>query len=268
MFSFWKIAYSAALLLAGSLTLPLAALPVNGLDLEVTISGRGDTVLLFESGFGAGPQVWQQVVAGLPADVMAVRYARAGTGKSADRRQPSGISQHLADLAVLIETYGKHKKLILVGHSYGGLLVSQYARRHAKRLSGLLLIDPAVLQQRHWFKAANAQAVAAEDQLLRRMLPAQLLAQFDKLNNELDHAPTEITPLPSDLKTVLLTSTRVEPNPVAFVETAAGKVQWLRLHQALLDGVKSGSHQRTNQLGHNMMLEDPALVLSALKTLL
>lgn len=268
MANFMKSFGVLALLLAGSLSLPLAAMEVNGLELQVEVSGSGNTVLLFESGFGMGPQVWQQVVAGLPAGVVAVRYARAGVGKSAERRQPSGISQHLADLATLAAHFGTNKQLILVGHSYGGLLVSEYARQHASRLHGVLLIDPAVLQQRHWFKAADPQAIVAEDQLLRTMLPPRLLASFEQLNQQLDQAGTEVTPLPSDLKAILLTSTRIEAEPVAFVETAAGKALWLKLHQALFAGVKNGNHQRIPQLGHNMMQEDPALVLNALKTLL
>ncbi len=256
------------LLLCSYLSLPLSALPVNGLELEVVQSGSGDVVLLFESGFGLGPQVWQQVVDGLPNGVLAVRYARAGTGKSEDRANTSSISEHLADLTVLADTFSKNKKLILIGHSYGGLLATEYARRYADRLSGLLLIDPSVLQQRRWFKAVAAQAVMEEDKLLSRILPLRMLVQFEKLNRELDEVSTEIIPLPSDLNAVLLTSTRIEPNPIAFIETEAGKVQWLKLHEALFSGVKNGSHHRVDQLGHNMLQEDPALVLHALKTLL
>lgn len=78
----------------------------------------------------------------------------------------------------------------------------------------------------------------------------------------------EVSPLPSDLKTILLTSTRVESEPMVFVETTAGKALWLKLHQALFAGVRNGSHMRLNTVGHNIMQDEPDTVLNALKTLL
>lgn len=257
-----------ALSLSFCFSLQASALPINELNLQVEVSGQGDTVVLFESGFGTGPEVWQPLVDLLPANVIAVRYARAGTGQSPAHNPSTGMAQHLTDLAALAQQVGRGKKLILVGHSYGGLLATEYARQHSAELYGLLLIDPAVMQQRHWFKAADAKAVAAEDVMLSKIMPPTLLPQFQQLNRDLDQAAQQVTALPSDLKTVLLTSTRVEAEPFAFVETAAGKQQWLRLHQALFAEVTNGSHLRTNTLGHNMMQEDPAFVLNALKTLL
>jgi len=256
------------LILSCSFSMQSMALTVNGLDLQVVVSGPGDTVLLFESGFGQGPEVWDKLVAQLPDNVMAVRYARAGIGRSGERPQTSGIAQHLQDLTALAQQYGQGKRLILVGHSYGGLLVSEYARLHHANLGGLLLIDPAVLQQRVWFKAVDADAVAKEDAMLDQMLPPRLQTQLQQLNHELDQAGQQVTPLPSDLNTVLLTSTKVESEPLAFVETAAGKAEWLRLHQALFADIRKGSHLRLDKIGHNMMQEDPTLVLDALKTLL
>ena len=62
-------------------SLPSLAVSVNGLDLDVTVSGQGDTLVLFESGFGRGPEVWDSLAAQLPKHIVAVRYARAGIGK-------------------------------------------------------------------------------------------------------------------------------------------------------------------------------------------
>lgn len=249
-------------------SLPSPAVSVNGVDLDVVVSGQGDTLVLFESGFGRGPEVWDSLVAHLPNNIVAVRYARAGSGKSADRGTPSSIEQHLKDLTTLLHQLGSGKKLVLVGHSYGGLLVTEFARRHRDKVSGLLLIDPTVAQQRLWFKAANANAVADEDALLTKILPAPLQAQLRQLNTELDAAGHQVLPLPSDLKTILLTSTRVEAEPMVFVETASGKALWLKLHQALFAEVKNGNHMRLNTVGHNIMQDAPDTVLNALHALL
>ncbi|MDP5136450.1 alpha/beta fold hydrolase [Rheinheimera baltica] len=250
------------------LSLPSLAENINDLDLQVAISGQGDTMVLFESGFGRGPEVWNRIVEQLPSDIITVRYARAGIGQSGERVKTSGIEQHLQDLSSLIQRFGQDKKLILVGHSYGGLVVSEFARRHSDQVAGLLLIDPTVAQQRAWFKAADAKAVADEDKLLAKMLPPRLQAQLQQLNAELDDAGQQVLPLPSDLKTILLTSTRIEPEPMVFIETAAGNTIWLKLHQALFAEVRDGSHLRLPTVGHNIMQEAPQTVLNALQTLL
>lgn len=112
-----------------------------------------------------------------------------------------------------------------------------------------MLIDPTVAQQRVWFKAADAKAVSAEDALLQNMLPAKLQRQLQQLNQELALAGHEVSPLPSDLKTILLTSIRVESEPMVFVEPTA------KQHQALFAGVRNNSHIQLNTVGHNIMLD-------------
>lgn len=258
----------SVLTLINCVSLPALAMRVNGLELAVTVSGKGDTVLLFESGFGRSGNVWEAVIAQLPPNVTAVRYARAGTGQSEDRAMASGLEQHVNDLTALSQLVAQGKQLILIGHSYGGLVATEFARRYPERLTALVLIDPTVAQQRNWFKQADANAVAAEDALFQRMLPEKLQRQLMQLNQELELAATTVSPLPSELKTILLTSTRTEPEPVAFVETATGKAIWLKLHQALFADVRHGNHQRLNTVGHNIMQDDPQSVLNALKSLL
>lgn len=242
--------------------------PANGIALSVQVSGQGDTVLLFESGFGQGPDVWNDVIARLPNQVVAVRYARAGVGHTAEHDASSGLSQHLNDLAVVADHFATAKRLILVGHSYGGLLVSEFARQHRSQVAALLLIDPAVAQQRHWFKQADAQAVADEDALLKRILPPILSAQLDQLNREMDQVAPQVQPLPSDLPIVLLTSSRIEREPMVFVETAAGKQQWLALHRALVAGSQQTRHLELSAVGHNIMQDDPETVWKSVQSLL
>jgi pimeloyl-ACP methyl ester carboxylesterase len=240
----------------------------HALELPVTVTGQGNTVLIFESGFAQGPNAWENLITRLPLNVMIVRYHRAGNKPSSIESKAIDLEQHLLDLNDIVNHYAKGKRVILVGHSYGGLVASEFARRSPTRINGLLLIDPSVMQQRRWFKEANAQAVADEDALFASMLPPHLLAQLKLLNETLDHASADVTPLPSDLKTILLTSTRVEAQPMVFVETTAGKALWLKLHQALITNVKDSRHLQLDHVGHTIMQDDPDLVLNNIKALL
>ncbi|WP_419148469.1 alpha/beta fold hydrolase [Pseudoalteromonas 'SMAR'] len=254
------------MLLTVSKSTPVYAHDTNNLSIE--LSGNGDTVIVFESGFAQGPGVWEEIITNLPKSVLAIRYHRAGNTPTGNQIEPIGLEHHIQDLKSLITQFASKKRLILVGHSYGGLVVTEFARRFPNSVDSLMLIDPAVKQQRLWFKASNAKAVAEEDALFATMLPPHLLAQLTKLNQTLDDAKPDVVPLPSNVKTILLTSMRVETKPIAFVETAEGKAIWLKLHQALFAKVTKGCHLKLNHVGHDIMRDDPDLVLNHLRALL
>ena len=264
----YQITVTMVMLILLTLCKPASVYADDTNNLNIELSGNGDTVVVFESGFAQGPGVWEGLITKLPKNVLAIRYHRAGNLPTGSQIEPIGLEQHIQDLKSLITQFASKKRLILVGHSYGGLVVSEFARRFPNKLDGLLLIDPAVKQQRLRFKASNANAVAEEDAMFATMLPPHLLAQLTKLNQTLDDAQPDVVPLPSNLKTILLTSMRVETKPVAFVETDEGKAIWLKLHQALFAKVTEGKHLKLNHVGHNMMRDDPDLVLNHLRALL
>lgn len=55
---------------------------------------------------------------------------------------PWTIDQHVRDLLPLLESLGP--RTVVLGHSYGGLIAWELARRAADRISGLVLVDPAI----------------------------------------------------------------------------------------------------------------------------
>jgi pimeloyl-ACP methyl ester carboxylesterase len=65
----------------------------------------------------------------------------AGLGERADGLHPEvGLRQHVDDVVHAIEANG-HGHLILVGHSYGGLVVREAANRAPERVRHVVLID-------------------------------------------------------------------------------------------------------------------------------
>jgi pimeloyl-ACP methyl ester carboxylesterase len=50
----------------------------------------------------------------------------------------------LSDLTALLERLNLPRPYVLVGHSYGGLLVRLYAERHPEKVAGLILLDPVL----------------------------------------------------------------------------------------------------------------------------
>lgn len=260
----WGLAVAAAMAIGGAAQAAEVAVPRGAYALQADVQGEGATTVVFESGFSQGAGVWKGVVAGLGADCRCIAYARAGLGRSGSDGRARTIDEHVADLAALIEALAPGGKVVLVGHSYGGLLATEYARRHPGRLQGLVLVDPATMGQRHAFRRADRARVEADDAALLSMLPPTLGADYRQLVAQLDAPAAAMPRAMPDLPLALLTSTRVAAKPFVFEETAQGKSLWKAEHAALFAAFSTGTH-RYFATGHNIHREDPGAVVAAIR---
>lgn len=237
----------------------------NGYNLQAEQQGHGAVTVVFESGFGQGAGVWKDVIANLGAEYQGITYARAGLGKSGTDGKPKTIEQHLQDLTAVMDTLAPNRKVVLVGHSYGGLLATEFARAHPGRLQGLVLVDPATMGQRHAFKRANRDRVLADDKALLSMLPPKMADDYKLLIAQLDSDAAASPRSLTDVPMALLTSTQVAAEPFVFEETAQGKALWKQQHAELFAGVSRGTHQYF-ATGHNIHRENPTAVADAIRS--
>ena len=236
-----------------------------GYSLQAEQQGQGAVIVVFESGFGQGAGVWKDVVADLGAECQCIAYARAGLGKSGTDGKPKSIEEHLQDLGAVMDTLASDKKVVLVGHSYGGLLATEFARLHPGRLQGLVLVDPATMGQRHAFKQADLDRVLADDKALLSMLPPAMAEDYKLLIAQLDSEAAASPRNQADLPVVLLTSTQVAAEPFVLEETEQGKAIWKRQHAALFASFSHGSHQYY-ATGHNIHRENPKAIADAIRS--
>lgn len=110
--------------------------------------GEGSMIVVFEFGFGQGGGVWKDVIADWGRSA-AVSLMRAPAWENPVDGKPKTISEDVQDLDAVIDAIAPGSRVLLVGHSYGGLLTTEFARLHPERLQGLVLVDPATMTQRH-----------------------------------------------------------------------------------------------------------------------
>jgi pimeloyl-ACP methyl ester carboxylesterase len=115
------------------------AVVVNGCEIYLEESGSGETSVVFESGNGAGRTLWDPVVPLLSDVARTVAYDRAGRGRSPRVDPPQSLEDMAATLAALVKALAPGR-LILVGHSMGGLIVRRAAVEFPS--AGLVLVDP------------------------------------------------------------------------------------------------------------------------------
>ena len=111
------------------------------LDLEYKIIGEGKNVLVIETGIGSSFYDWYSFVQELKEDFTVVLYHRAGYGKSQASNSPRTTRNIAEELNGLVDKIGLKDRFILMGHSFGGLCVQQYAKMYPDWLRAVVLID-------------------------------------------------------------------------------------------------------------------------------
>jgi pimeloyl-ACP methyl ester carboxylesterase len=122
---------------------PGRMIEVQGRMMHLLAAGTGGPTVVLETGasgyFGAWEWVQQQVA----QHTRVISYDRAGLGFSqsaAGKRDAATIARELHEL---LSRAGEKPPYILVGHSYGGLLVMKYAHLYPETTAGLVLVDPS-----------------------------------------------------------------------------------------------------------------------------
>jgi pimeloyl-ACP methyl ester carboxylesterase len=123
---------------------------VNGVKVHYEMAGRGEPVFFLLHGFGASTFSWREVMAPLAEMGTVVAFDRPAFGLT-QRPMPGeweGENPYSTEAQVAL-TVGLMDALevesaILVGHSAGGTVSVLTALDHPERVSGLILVAPAV----------------------------------------------------------------------------------------------------------------------------
>lgn len=116
---------------------------VPGARLKVRLSGKpsGLPLMVFENGWGASHHYWAWMERVLAPQTQLLFYDRAGVGGSR-KTAPLTVEALSAQFAAMLDALGQREPVLLVGHSYGGLMGSLHAAQQPQRLRALVQLDP------------------------------------------------------------------------------------------------------------------------------
>jgi pimeloyl-ACP methyl ester carboxylesterase len=144
---------------------------VGGFRLHLRREGSGRPVVVLEAGIAATSISWSPVQTRL-ADLSTVcSYDRAGLGWSDPRQggsRPCTLEQLGSDLEALLRSSGLAAPFVLVGHSFGGLVVRAFAHAWPEQTAGLVLVDPVSAVCWSSGSQANTEQIRAAARLSRR----------------------------------------------------------------------------------------------------
>lgn len=120
---------------------------VDGYKFHTEIHGKGDlpVVIVVHGGPGADFSYLRSLSA-LSNEYRIVFYDQRGTGLSP--RETAGdytIEGFINDLDSMVKAYSNNSPVRLIGHSWGGMLVTAYISRHPERVSHALIAEPGML---------------------------------------------------------------------------------------------------------------------------
>lgn len=121
---------------------------INGVNVHVKTTGQGEPVIVLLHGFGASLYSWQKVMQPLGELGTVIAFDRPAFGLTErplewEGQNPYSPEAQQALVLGLLDHFGV-ENAILVGNSAGGTVAIQTALAHPDRISGLVLVDPAV----------------------------------------------------------------------------------------------------------------------------
>ena len=290
---------------------------VGGYKLHLYCLGSGDPTVVMESGSGETGLSWALVQPEIARLTRTCVYDRAGYGWSEASPKPRTGIVIVEELHTLLQEAGIQGPVVLVGHSYGGLLARMYAHQYPDQVAGLVLVDAnhealrermapalrraydAVIHQqiqslklsRRLIQSGLAALYPAlypahplmpkEAVKLRRSLAVSDVKMADAVQEELQALETtteqarqmQITDL-GEVPLVVLRRGLPEPPPSNLQSIFNPALQkemealWAELQEELASLSSNGKLVAASQSGHYIQLEQPEMVIDAIRLVL
>jgi pimeloyl-ACP methyl ester carboxylesterase len=134
------IASIVALAAAAAVARERTVASADGVAIRYQVAGKGEPTVVLVHGWALDHRVWEGQAAGLAARRRVVTLDLAGHGESGRGRSAWTMAAFGDDVKAVVQAVGA-KQVVLVGHSMGGPVVLEAARRMPERVKGIVLVD-------------------------------------------------------------------------------------------------------------------------------
>jgi len=130
------------------------AISADGVSIAYEVRGEGEPALVFVHGWSSNRNTWEAELAHFSQKYKVVAIDLAGFGASGNNREKWTMGAFGEDVAAVIKQIGLDDA-VLIGHSMGGPVILEAAKRIPESITGLVLVD--VLQ--------NIETVYSEERI-------------------------------------------------------------------------------------------------------
>jgi pimeloyl-ACP methyl ester carboxylesterase len=161
----------------------------GGRHINFMCSGKGSPTIVFLQALGAAIPNWRKVRDPAAAITRTCLYDRAGFGYSDPSSLPSTADNMVDDLHTVLHAAGITGRVVLVGHSLGGLVATLYTDKFEPQVAGLVLVDPSFFDQFSYSLSQQSKdaITAGNNQFLALLQACKSLAAEHKLSKTDSH---------------------------------------------------------------------------------
>lgn len=297
----WVAGAVARSRLARAYPAPGQLVDVGGYRLHLYCLGEGSPTVVLEAGLNDFSVQWTQVQTEIAKFARVCSYDRAGLGWSDRGGLPRSGTAMVLELQKLIENAGIQGPLVLVGHSFGGLLAREYAQAHSGRVVGLVLVDaahedylervpqlrPIIAQSAQQFESLALMkrlglVALSPARIPARGLTGDALARYRAVLATTDYfetaaaetaalaanvAEARALPLPTldELPLIVLRRGQADPLPgLSAADNQRYEQEWSALQVRLAALSRRSRMGTAKRSGHDIHLTQPELVVAAI----
>lgn len=241
----------------------IGTVAVRGSEIFLRCEGGTGPSIVFEAAAGEDHTNWLPIAERLRDRSLACVYDRTGVGRSTKPRPAASAADHAEQLHELLEAADIPRPVLLVAHSYGGLVALLATAAHPADVAGLILVDASHPQQ---------------DERMRAMLTDHQIEAIDRSMTEigevvnirasLKEAAAIYGQLPGIPVTVISSTKheRSDDDPPDFPHDAVQQ-GWAAL-QAEHARLRPDVRHVSTDAGHYVHIDDPDLVVAEITTML
>ncbi len=247
--------------------------PLAGGTMFVDDAGRGDVPILFVHGNGGNSEQWKAQLAHFRASGhRAVAIDLPGFGKSTAPVNGDYSLDAMVNAIDRAVTAIHLDRFVIVGHSYGGAVVAEYAATHSERVAGVIYLDSAAARLTLGEEQQNrlAAALRADRMKVVRAWFAPMLKTSAQSVSDAVFASVERS-TPEAFSAALLSLTAFDAKSVVDayqgprLAIVASDLESPASFQQQFPGIKA---VRIANAGHWLMLDKPEEVNAAIETFL
>lgn len=225
--------------------------------LSIDCDGKaGSATVVLIAGGGKTAEDWVKVQPAVSKFARVCSYDRAGFGAS--DKAPSkmqSVDEVVNDLHGLLKASNEKKPFILVGHSVAGIYARSYVTKFPREVAGLVFVDSAHEEQALRFHELDPNWQALDEESAQWGLYVK---------------PGERLKWRTELPLIVLGHGRPIQGPKQVTEKVkVGRERiWRELQEDLAKRSTHGDFRVAEQSEHNIHLEQPELVIQAIRDVL
>lgn len=122
---------------------------IGGRKIHIQKQGDSGPPVILEAGIAASILSWRLVDHEISKFATVYSYDRAGLGWSPANDHPKVARELVEEMRLAMQAAGVPTPRIVVGHSFGGMMMRMYAAMYPEEVSGVVLVD--ALPAEEWF---------------------------------------------------------------------------------------------------------------------